>query len=90
MCNILVVSQSLGSPSSCNFAVAFAGGEKRQSESQARTELLALVRESGDEWLRLFRQPDVWSDPNKRRAMVRARLVYLDAAALYEEACSTK
>jgi hypothetical protein len=84
MCNSSAALQSGRLSSSCNFAVASA---VKQTESEARTMLLALVKECEHKWLRLFQEPDVWTNLDKRRAMVQARLVYLDAVDLYEQAC---
>jgi len=41
-------------------------------------------REAYQHWWMLFREPDVWTDRQKRRAMYRARLAYQDASLATE------
>lgn len=60
---------------SLNFATSRACPcrERRQEGTDASSEAAWL------RWWALFHEPDAWTDPEKRRAMLRARLEYQHA-----------
>jgi hypothetical protein len=45
--------------------------------------LLRLIDVRHTKWLRLYRQPDVWTDTQKRRQMIHSRWQYHRALTVY-------
>jgi hypothetical protein len=73
-----------------NVAVAPARDPRNPERIATSRELEERVRERQADWLRLFEDPDVWSDPSKRQAMLRARWDYHDAVAAWHIASDSR
>ncbi len=70
-----------------NFAVASAsGGAPTPGRSLSVADLEERARSRQADWHRLFSEPDVWNDREKRRAMLEARWAYHEAVAAWLEA----
>jgi hypothetical protein len=57
--------------------------DRAVSESKRISQLAARRDSAYDEWLALSRDPSCWSDPEKRKAMLKARISYQDALSEY-------